>query len=453
MRSVVCATLLGALAAGSAAAGDVCVDPGAPQCAPTVQAGVDAANPGEVVRVAPGLYREAVRIDTEGITLRGSKGVVIDPSGLPAPASSITVTADDVGLERLGIANGDENGVVVRDAARVRMLALEIVSPDGLCIAMQGATPSASIQHSRLRFCGDSALRAEDADGLALLDSVIEGGDGIDLVGDDIEASRNHLSRMMGQFGVTGANARMTQNRLELCDRIRASGSDLLIAENRVRNGFAILAFGDDLAVERNLVTGVVGNGIQASCGDSCGRARIARNRLSDVSGTGIVVRGATRGGLRVEDNRIVRGGTAAVVLDRSDGVRVDSNRIQQAGGVLTGCVEVIGDENEVLSNRVSDCAGDAISIAGDRNRIEANRVSIGSDDGVDLEAGSGNNVLDNRIAGVSDNGIELSGGVSATQVSGNRSAGLRADFCDGGAGTTGTDSPDTTDGCGDVDD
>jgi parallel beta-helix repeat protein len=47
----------------------------------TIQAAVDAAGPGDTVVVPPGTYRESVLIDKNGLTLRGSRGAVIDASG------------------------------------------------------------------------------------------------------------------------------------------------------------------------------------------------------------------------------------------------------------------------------------------------------------------------------------------------------------------------------------
>ena len=44
----------------------------------TIQAAVDAANPGDKVRVPPGIYRENVLVTKNNISIEGSFGAVMD---------------------------------------------------------------------------------------------------------------------------------------------------------------------------------------------------------------------------------------------------------------------------------------------------------------------------------------------------------------------------------------
>ena len=48
----------------------------------TIQAAVDAADPGDTVLVPAGIYAETVNVTEPGITIRGSHGAVLDGSGL-----------------------------------------------------------------------------------------------------------------------------------------------------------------------------------------------------------------------------------------------------------------------------------------------------------------------------------------------------------------------------------
>ena len=50
------------------------VDPG-----DSIQAAVDAASPGDTIMVRAGRYRESVRIQTDGLTLRAQRGVTLEP--------------------------------------------------------------------------------------------------------------------------------------------------------------------------------------------------------------------------------------------------------------------------------------------------------------------------------------------------------------------------------------
>lgn len=58
----------------------------------TIQAAVDAAQPGDTVRVPPGVYHENVLVNKDNITIEGSRGAILDGTGLPGN-SGITVRA------------------------------------------------------------------------------------------------------------------------------------------------------------------------------------------------------------------------------------------------------------------------------------------------------------------------------------------------------------------------
>ncbi|MER6913325.1 right-handed parallel beta-helix repeat-containing protein [Streptomyces sp. NPDC000594] len=88
-----------------------------PGDAPTISAAVSLARPGDLVLVAPGVYRESVRIDTERVTLRGESraGVVID--GQVRRPNGVVVRAPGVAVENLTVRNNTHNGVLVTGSA------------------------------------------------------------------------------------------------------------------------------------------------------------------------------------------------------------------------------------------------------------------------------------------------------------------------------------------------
>ena len=89
---------------------------------PTIQAAVDAASPGDHIRVAAGVYMENVQITTSDLRLEASNRVVIDGTGLLGPGVRIAGTAAQPlsGVELAGFEIRDfEQGIVVEQAVAV----------------------------------------------------------------------------------------------------------------------------------------------------------------------------------------------------------------------------------------------------------------------------------------------------------------------------------------------
>ncbi|MEJ5253807.1 MAG: hypothetical protein WHS89_00505 [Acidimicrobiales bacterium] len=82
-----------------------------PEDFPTIQAAVDAAKPGDLVLIAPGVYREGVVVQTENIVIRGldRNEVIID--GEFTRDNGIKVFADGVAVENLTVRNNTGNGL------------------------------------------------------------------------------------------------------------------------------------------------------------------------------------------------------------------------------------------------------------------------------------------------------------------------------------------------------
>ncbi|HKY13806.1 MAG TPA: right-handed parallel beta-helix repeat-containing protein [Microthrixaceae bacterium] len=77
----------------------------------TIQAAVDAAEPGDLVLVSPGVYKEEVTVETEDIVIRGTdrNEVIIDGEFLRDNA--IKVFSNGVAVENLTVRNANGNGV------------------------------------------------------------------------------------------------------------------------------------------------------------------------------------------------------------------------------------------------------------------------------------------------------------------------------------------------------
>jgi plastocyanin len=77
---------------------------------PTIQAAVDAAKPGSLVLVAPGVYKEAVTVNNPGIVIRGEsrKKTILD--GEFTRDNGFKVLADGVAIENMTARNYTKNG-------------------------------------------------------------------------------------------------------------------------------------------------------------------------------------------------------------------------------------------------------------------------------------------------------------------------------------------------------
>jgi parallel beta-helix repeat protein len=124
-RQVLCVLLSAVVAGLGGCGGDGEADPVAPgvgdpaviRVGPagdhrTIQDAVDAARPGDLVLVEPGTYREAVKIDTDRLVVRGTNrnGVVLD--GGAELLNGFEVTSDQVAIENLTVQHYAVNGVL-----------------------------------------------------------------------------------------------------------------------------------------------------------------------------------------------------------------------------------------------------------------------------------------------------------------------------------------------------
>ncbi len=77
---------------------------------PTIQSAVDAAEPGDLVLVQPGTYREAVLVTTPGLVIRGVDRNQVILDGELTRTNGIHVTADGVAIENMTARNFTVNG-------------------------------------------------------------------------------------------------------------------------------------------------------------------------------------------------------------------------------------------------------------------------------------------------------------------------------------------------------
>lgn len=84
-----------------------------PADVPTIQEGVDRAEPGGMVLVAPGVYEESVRVTTPYLTIRGEdRNATVLEGGFERPNGILVVEADGVAIENLTARNYLLNGFI-----------------------------------------------------------------------------------------------------------------------------------------------------------------------------------------------------------------------------------------------------------------------------------------------------------------------------------------------------
>src|SRR5262245_8007745 len=77
----------------------------------TIQAAVDAADPGDLILVGPGTYREEVKVRTPSLTLRGTDRNAVIVDGEFKRPNAVSITADGVAVENLTVRNALFNGL------------------------------------------------------------------------------------------------------------------------------------------------------------------------------------------------------------------------------------------------------------------------------------------------------------------------------------------------------
>ncbi len=83
-----------------------------PADAPTIQAGVDKAKPGDLVLIEPGTYKEAVFVRTERVVVRGIDRNTVVLDGGDELENGFTVSGNGVAIENLTVHNYVINGIV-----------------------------------------------------------------------------------------------------------------------------------------------------------------------------------------------------------------------------------------------------------------------------------------------------------------------------------------------------
>ena len=301
----------------------------------TIQAAVDAASPGTVIRICRGTYPEQVRIN-KPLSLQGQNGVVIEPSnvtpnatgtasGQPIAAIILVQETTDVDIRDV-IVDGTNNGITA-------------CSPDLIGILYQNASGEVErVAVSNVKLSSASLNGCQS--GSAIL---IQSGGGTSVV--------------------------------------EVAGSSI---HDYQKNGITANEVGTQVRIEDNVVTGVgptagaAQNGIQIGFGAG---GSISRNTVANHIWTGCV-------SLEACDT------ADDILVFQSDGVSVDQN----VAGISQIGIDIAANHGHVTRNHVFDALTfDGIKLGGNDNDATQNSITHSDRAGVFID-GDNNVVLGNRI-------------------------------------------------------
>jgi nitrous oxidase accessory protein NosD len=339
---------------------DLLVDDDKVQC-PTatftsIQDAINAANPGDLIRVCPGTYREQLSV-SKSLSIEGDNGAIVLPASMVANATGSS-------------GNPIAAAILVKDAAKVEIEGLIVdtansgigeCSPDLIGILYQNS--SGTIEHNAVR----------------------------------------NTKLPVALNGCQSGDAIVVQS-------LGGATSKVSIDDNSVhdyqKNGITGNELGTEVTITGNTVTGLgpttgaAQNGIQVGFGATGG---VLRNTVTDnvwspcLSLTSCAFN------------------ATGILIFESDGVRVEHNSVAtNQVGIYAG-----GENEKIESNNISNSQVlVGIDLAGSNNRARDNDIASSGQAAILIE-GNGNHVQDNELIEAPVGILELSGTTGNTH-SGN---------------------------------
>jgi len=349
---VVCSATRPAVAQDGDKAPNILVDDDKVQCPTaaftTIQAAVNAAKSGDVIRVCAGTYREQVVID-KSLSVEADNGVIVIPSDVVAnatgPSSGDTIAAiivvenaENVELEGL-IVDGNNNG-------------LTACGPRLIGILYQDA--SGSIEHNAVRHVRLSSNLPGCQSGNAIeVESSTSGQSAVSITDNSVDGYQKN--------GITA----------------NEPGSNVSITEN------AVSGLGP--------TTGAAQNGIQIGFG---AHGRVTNNAVADnvYSPCDSVTNCSAN--------------ATGILIYQSNGVRVERNSVasSQVG------IFIAANNGTIAGNTVfHSVVLDGIALVGNGNSVSTNDISSSDDAAVYIQ-GNNNTVFDNEFTGAAFGIFKISG-------------------------------------------
>lgn len=193
LQTIGAGAILGGAVTGGAAAKRRC--DGRVKNGESIQAAIDAADPGDIVCVMPGTYVEDVVIDRSGLTLSGRGNAVVEGTG--HSGATISIEADDVTVRRLRVRHPDGNlGIAARhglEGVTIRENRVSDIGPFGVHgpsgVVAEAPQTGLTIASNRVTDVTESVVSAQgiflNDDRGAVVDGSVDGNEVRDVFIDD----------------------------------------------------------------------------------------------------------------------------------------------------------------------------------------------------------------------------------------------------------------------------
>jgi len=339
----------------------------------TIQAAVNAASPGTVIRICRGTYPEQVSIK-KPLSLHGESGVLIDPSNVTAnatgsasgqPIAAIILVQDttDVYVQNV-IVDGTNNGITE-------------CGPDLIGILYQNA--SGEVKRVAVRNMKLSTNLNGCQSGSAIL--IQSGGGGTSLV--EVDGSSIH------DYQKNGITANEVGTQATIADNVVTGvGPTTGAAQNGIQIGFG---------AKGSILENTVANHIWSPCVSLELCAFKADNILvfqSDRVSVERNVAGVSQTGIAIVANHANVTGNHVFGTLTLDGIKLAGNDNEATDNSITHSdragVFVEGNNNDVQTNRINEAAFGVLKAAGSTGNIIRNNDMFNAIVGVQDPAGRG---------------------------------------------------------------